>query len=224
MGGLIIACVWTGREKYNEKHVRRLAAGVRRWMPPDVPYDFICLTDQKPIEGIDCYSINGYQLRGWWAKMLMFKTRWRGERRLVYLDLDTVVMGPLKKLIDVKAEFAICQNFAQLNGATGWPCKYGSAVMVMAPGYGQKVWNKFNHHRDMMIAAAGRYGDQKIIETLVPDAQFLQPLLPKGFFSTYRDLPERKPEASLLMFGGSNKPEMCGVKWVQDEWRGKIAA
>lgn len=83
-----------------------------------------------------------------------------------------------------------------------------------------EVFQSFIANRDALLQE--KYGDQKIIETLVPMATLLQSVTPKGFFLNKRKLPEHPtqapPEASVVVFGGNEKPHNCKVEWVKKAW------
>lgn len=219
---LTFACVRMGK-RYGPEYVTRLCRGIARHMPSEIPYSFTCLTDQpEQYEGVLCVR-PPVGLQGWWAKLALFMHAWRSEHRVVYLDLDTVPIGPLRPLIAVSAPFAICENFTRLAGHPTWPCKYGSCVMVLNPSYGGKLWHDAKAITDdpEQFKRFERYGDQHLIEACDSDAVLLQRHLPAGFFVNYRHLPlhVNKPrDGSLIIFGGSHKPHNCATDWVRKEW------
>ena len=216
---MIVACVWTGT-KYQAEYVHRLHRAVMRHLP--IPHRFVCLTDRARDlrgTGIECVHAD---YPGWWAKMELFKPEWREGERVVFLDLDTVIVGDLSPLAEVESEFAICDCFLKRLGVeTKWPCRYGSCVMVLGETLGGDVWRDFEADSDDLMQSAGRHGDQQVIEWLHPLADILQDILP-GFFLHYRELPEHPgypPEgASLVIFGGSQKPTNCRMQWVRRAW------
>jgi hypothetical protein len=184
---------------------------------------FICLTDQPDeVAGVENIDIRAYGLTGWWAKMLLFHPLIRGHGRVVYLDLDTVIVNSLDRLTRWNGDFGICENFTKLAGHATWPCAYGSCVMSFADDWGAFVLEKFLDDKERYMSLAGKYGDQLVIEKLVPWAELLQNKLPRGFFLNKRDLhkyPNHPPfEASLVIFGGSVRPDNCRIEWVKQVW------
>jgi hypothetical protein len=212
-----VVCVWTGN-KYSPEYVEKLGRGVRRHL--QVPHRLVCLTDRtEQIDNFEMVDISGYKLPGWWAKMLVFRPELRGSGRAVYVDLDSVPVSDLSPLLRNRANFAICENFTRLAGNTKWPCRYGSCVMTFAGGWGEHVWHAFHHDHQHHMQVAGNLGDQFAIQELVPNAPYLQNMLPPGFFLGYRDLREEPPPGTaLVIFAGRNKPHECRVDWVQREW------
>ena len=214
---LIVACVRTGT-KFGFEYVTKLRNMVARHLR--VPYSFACLTDMpERAEGIVFVDVSAIGLVGWWAKMLLFEPAWRGRSQIIYIDLDTVIVGNLAPLQDVPHEFAILESPVRRAGIPSYPCKYNSSVMVIAGGRCAHIWERFDKHRSALMLAHDRYGDQAAIEELYPDAGILNSLMRKGFFLNYRELTMIPPtDASVVNFGGPNKPANCPIPWVQQAW------
>lgn len=206
--GLTVACVRTGT-KYSIEYVQRLQKAVGRHLP--IEHDFVCFTDRE------CSG-----LPGWWGKMALFEPTWRAGQRVLYFDLDTVIVGDLSPLARLDVPFAICDNFTRLAGHSEWPCKYGSCAMTIGPEFDGDLWDWFIENPQRITAKCGRYGDQKAIEMWSSKFPLLQRLLPPGFFVGYRDLPrypDRPPEgASLVVFAGENKPHKTNCEWAKRAW------
>ncbi|MCA1452838.1 hypothetical protein I6F35_06335 [Bradyrhizobium sp. BRP22] len=217
MTDLIIACVRTGT-RYGMEYVTRLRNMVARHLPR--PYTMVCLTDQpERCSGVAFVDIAVLQLPGWWGKMALFEPAWRDRTKVIYLDLDTVIIGDLSPLTEVAGEFAICENFTRLITNPAYPCKYNSSVMVIGGGMGNFIWNGFDKRRDLLMMTHARHGDQACIEELYPSAPFLQRLLPPHFFCNYRNLTMHPPkQAAVINFGGNNKPDNCPIPWVKEAW------
>ena len=228
---LQVVCVCTGAQ-YSVEYVLRLRAGVESNLTG--PYTFTCVTDSQVTafalpSDIRVVNIASYNLPGWWAKMALFLPEVRGgmDGPALYFDLDTVIAGDLDPL--ARAAFALpfstCANFTQIrqrrqNQAVTWPCRYGSCVMTFPARYGVDVYKGFEAYSGSWMEKAGRYGDQAVIEALVPDAELLQDHLPRGFFLHYKDLTDAQPDAArVVVFGGRNKPHNTKTAWVQRLWR-----
>jgi hypothetical protein len=217
MSDLIVACVRTG-PKFPFMYVERLRNMVARHM--GLPYVFVCLTDQRErCDGTIFVDVKEIGLPGWWSKLVLFEPSWRETSQIIYLDLDTVIIGDLAPLADVPHEFAILESPVRAHGVVSYPCKYNSSVMTIAGGRCGFMWQRFDKQRSRLMLEHDRYGDQKAIEELYPDAAILNRLMPKGFFCNYRDLTMIEPKASVINFGGNNKPHNCPIHWVQREWR-----
>jgi hypothetical protein len=202
---LTVACVWFG-PKYGVEYVERLRDGVARHLSR--PYRFVCITDHLTgLRGVDMVAPpSEHRWPGWWAKMNLFDARpWYRRDRMIYLDLDTVIVGDLSPLADWPDDFGICANFTKRAGLKT-PCNYGSCVMSLAPGFGGGVFSAFTSEAGRIMEACP-CGDQQAIEQLRPCASYLQDELPPGFFLHYRNLTARKPDGcAVVIFAGSHKP------------------
>lgn len=213
---LIVACVRTG-PMYGMEYVIRLRNMVARHL--DRQYTMICLTDQPDrCEGMAFVDIGQIGLQGWWGKMMLFAPEWRGDRKVVYLDLDSVIINSIVPLANVAGEFAICENYTRRAVNPQYPCRYNSSVMVIGGGQAGFIWRRFDGRRDALMSKHARYGDQACIEELYPAAAYLQKLLPSGFFCNYRQLAGVPPKAAIINFGGRHKPHNCPIPWVQQAW------
>lgn len=228
MNPLIVACVWVkGNRNYTARDVRRLSNMVKMWMPPDQPYEFICLTDDPAAmnaRGISYIEVDSKALPGWWAKMQLFEASWRAGKQVLYFDLDTLIFGPLGPLLqDYGNPLAICANFTRALGkAPLWPCRYGSCIMSMSPALSDEIWDRFNDNPKHWKDYALNYGDQYVIEALYPHAHFLQLRLPKNYIIGYRELkqyPATPPKGcAIVVFAGNRTPANFRVQWAMDVW------
>lgn len=210
---MIVACVRSGT-KYGVDYVYKLKSMVSRHLSD---FRFVCLTDRPgELNGVDTIPIPS--LPRWWGKMCLFDPHWRNDR-VLYLDLDTIICDDLTPLTRV-TEFSTCENFTRLAGYDQWQCKYGSCVMIIPQDWGEFIWKHFSDRMASLIKQYEKYGDQKLIEDLVPNALFLQRLMPQGFFVHYRFFgPKIPPRASIMVFAGPRKPHNTTYKWVKDHWR-----
>jgi len=201
----VIACIKVG-SKYGPEYVNRLAAMVAR--NTTKPYEFVCLTD-FPM-GLDCpFKPIGTDLPGWWAKLVLFKPHPAlAGRRVLFLDLDTVIVGNMDFLLDYEGPFAILRDFYRPDG-------YGSAVMSIAPGFGSSIW------RDYTAGQWGRWwGDQAWIEACVLGADRWQDLYPDKIVSfKVHCLTGVPAHAAIVCYHGEPRPhDMAHLPWMQEHW------
>ena len=139
MTPLTVACVFVrGEYPYTPEYVTRLKSMVARWI--DRPFDFVCLTDQPwlftedfgqtvrtiPIaKPPDCLAP--------WAKLELFNPARQWPGRVLYLDLDTLIVSPLKAILDMSEPFPFA--------ITADPAKPG---MKTKDFYGRMIVRKFN--------------------------------------------------------------------------------
>lgn len=199
-----VVCVKVGT-LYGPEYVNRLAAMIARHTTR--PYRFLCLTDDPT--GLDVpWAPIWTDLPGWWAKLVLFRPHpaLAGER-VLFFDLDTVIVGSIDLLFDYAGPFAILRDFYRPRG-------YGSALMSIAPEAAPHVWTRFTPE-----AAAGLHGDQDWIEAQIVNGDRWQDLVP-GLIGSYKaDGLQASPKGfAVCCFHGTPKPhEVDG--WVTEAWR-----
>lgn len=211
---MLVACVKVGTA-YGPEYVNRLAAMVARHTTR--PYQFLCLTDSP--KGLMCQSSPiRTDLPGWWAKLALFNPLRFTERagtlqygryvkRVLYMDLDTVICGNIDALFDYVGSFAILRSFLP-------PSRYGSAIMSFEPWHVGHIWERFTP--DVMMRL---HGDQDWIAEQMPNADYWQDIAP-GLIGSYKvDQLENGPRGfSVCCFHGEPKPHQVNG-WVSHAWR-----
>jgi hypothetical protein len=222
----LVICTWLWGEKYGPDYVRKLAAGVRRNLSQ--PHRFIVIADRDiDIEGVLTFEIpqaDRYLLKekGCFARLRMFDPVWQKltqiHDRLVCLDLDVVITGPLDPLFDRSEFFVILQGANAVN-----PNPYNGSVMMLKADSHPEVWSGFS------LEAAGNNpfhefpDDQGWIHHKISNAAgwktgaesgiyaFRKPGWPKG-----NTLPSG---ARIVAFPGHRDPsQFTHLDWVKEHW------
>ncbi len=194
---IVIACVKWGT-KYGPEYVNILADMVARNC--ELPYQFWCFTDDGHGLAEDVYVKElPPGLDGWWNKLALFKPNtFPGKTRVLFLDLDVVVCGPIEPLINTRGISA-----DWLQGG------YNSSVMVWDEGAHRRVWPAPE------AAIARLHGDQDWLTELGG-----WDYLPPDWIVSYRlhatDWPPK--DAIVVAFHGEPKPAAVTTGWVPDMW------
>lgn len=167
---------------YDKGHLERLYGMVRDHLSQPFAWQPITASD-KP---------------GWWAKIDLFEPG-RFEGRVLYLDLDVTVTGPLDDLVDPpRPPFVITRDW--------WSGGYNSSVMTWDAGVGDRIYTNFT--LDVM---RWKGGDQQWITSCMPNAA----ILPADWCVSYKHnrrgvLPGVKPtypdDMRVCVYHGSPKP------------------
>ena len=200
-GPLVVACVRVGT-KYGIEYVEHLQSAVRRHLHR--PYQFVCITDNaQPREWRTDISI-GTDWPGWWAKMALFTTG-LFDQRVIYLDLDTLVVGDLEPLADLPHGFYMLRDFH-------YPHRCGSGVMVWDTDLREAklLYNMWKSDPQGHMAKHQVRGDQEFIQAHYDgEIERLQDHV-TGILSAKVDLNRgamRPPaDARLVCFHGAQKP------------------
>ena len=115
-----VICIKYGRY-YGPFYVNRLYSGVRRHLSR--PFRFVCVTNdpagiRPEVECVPFMENQNVPGRKWpniFSKLTLFKDGFAGlEGPTLYLDLDTLIMGPLDRFFDYRPrDFCIIRNWIE---------------------------------------------------------------------------------------------------------------
>ena len=202
-----------------EIYVDRLYRQVRRWMPP-VPWKFRCLTDtpmpwlfeyggrlkgRKGWDGYDTIPLL-HDWPGWWSKLELFRPG-LFDGLVLYLDLDTLIVGPLDPLIGYGGRFAALSDFYS-------PTLAESGVMLFQGGDLGRIYR----HALRDPAPLDHTGEARFWRQY-EDPERLQDLFP-GMFGSYNadELATGPGDFSVVSFHGHPKQHNLPGSWVEDAW------
>lgn len=201
---ITVTCLRTGT-KYGPEYVTRLRSMVKRHLP--IPHEFVVFGDQPDAD-------IRTKRTSWWGKLDILRSDIRPAGRVLYFDLDTVIVGDLTPLAELDCDFGICANFTRAVN-DGYACRYGSCVMTIAHGV-----DIVPSPQTLADDRSGIYGDQWAIEQAAPDATLLQDALPPGYFVGRRDFTDTVPDdAAVMIFAGRVKPHNTIHRWVGENWK-----
>ena len=212
-----VACVFVRGHvtAYTPLYVIRLAAMVRRWM--DRPYRFICLTDRPAAIPASLETIripSPGTLKGWWSKLELFNPRNALGGRVLYLDLDSLIVGALGPIVDYPAPFALVPHAGTFNGKDGLRVvkRFNSSVMVWDAGTLAALYLEWSP-----AVATDLHGDQDWIGEQSPDAA----LLPAAWFPRLSEIADRGlPIGARVVLAKRPKNAEAARRypWFRERW------
>jgi len=150
---LTVVCLFIdGEYPYTPEYVYNLKAMCAKWI--DRPHKFVCLTDQPWMFTEDIYTIPIQRIEhcfAYWTKLKVFDPKRQWEGRVLYLDLDTLIVAPLDQIIDYPAEMALTDDPPYVRPKTkdahGRKIfrKFNSSVMVWDGGTNTHLFETWNH-------------------------------------------------------------------------------
>jgi hypothetical protein len=165
-----------------------------------IPHEFICITESD--------------LPGWWGKVRLFDGR--SSERNLWLDLDTVITGPLDGLVTPCSKLRIAKNWAQ-SGFGG--CQ--SSVMYWEGDTGRVISDEFDpaiaHWPPINKPGEVLWGDQEWITELRDEGrievEYFNPcdVVSYKYHCRDRGLPIA---TKVAVFHGKPKPSEVKDKWV----------
>jgi hypothetical protein len=228
-GGLTVLTFWWG-DRYTPAYVERLAAGLRKHLQQ--PHRLICvhgrgLTVPAGIETRPISDPGLCTIPGCFARLRAFDPAWQEDigiyrrgARIVWLDLDLIITGPLDPLFDRDEDLLILQGANASN-----PCPYNGSVLMLRAGTHREIWDTFSPYAARRVPFYSFPDDQGWIWHMArnlpgwragPDSgiyAFRKPGWPGGV-----DLPAG---ARIVCFPGGRDPaDFEHLPWVQEHWIG----
>ena len=209
---LIVACVCWGN-KYPDEYVKKLKRAVEKHL--HWPHQFVCLSD-RVIDGVTCLPLH---MSGeiWWNKVQLFsQDSFPAGARILYLDLDVVVVGDLASIAAQRFDepLAMIYNFGPNRGH----CAHNSSVMLWTHG-DRRVASIYDLYTNDVPKKL--HGDQCWIWRVLRDdiANF-----PRDYIASYkydvRPLGGKLPMGSrVIIFHGDPKPDQVAESWVRENWQ-----
>jgi hypothetical protein len=181
---------WNNYQNSPDTYINRLGSSVARHLKQEHRYEPLRLDDSP--------------LPGWFRKLEIFRPG-RFTGRVLYLDLDSLIVGPLDALVEHKGAVHLKD--------WGWEkdIVFGGVWVFDAEVEGKKIWDAYT---------------PKVAEQFADDQQWLTTLgvfdrLPKGAVVSYRyHSKQGAPSgASVIAFHGAPKIAEVKDNWVQEAWR-----
>lgn len=242
-----VVCLKWG-DKYPPDHVNRLHRMVRRHLRRE--HAFFCLTDNPEglDEGVAVLPLPDLQLVGWWNKLWLFSADFPLRGRVLFLDLDLVILRDLDALVDFEAErlFVSIADYVHER-------EFNTSVFHWQAGAPEldAVWREFLAFKSALdlsrranffrylaflrrrlalkrrkrvasmgeLTHLGRYqGSQKWLSELIWDKPW-SAAFPAGWCGSYKRGGASHPDARLVVFEGRPKPHEClQLPWVRENW------
>lgn len=225
---MLTICTFLWGTKFNPSDVAKLAAGVKRHLQQ--PYEFALINANGLIDpGRDVNHVwplvdaELTKIKGCFARLRLFDPAWQKQYaisdRLVCIDLDTVITGPLDPLFDRPEPFVIMQG-----GNSANPNPYGGALMMLRPGAHANVWSQFSLDAASKVPFHEFPDDQSWLHAKIPNAAGWQVGQSSGVYCFRKpgwpdgdDLPAG---ARMVTFRGNNQPAKYEhLDWVKENSR-----
>lgn len=194
---LTVACAFKESDGFTNEYVDRLRANVAEHCHTEYDFEVVVPTRVLPVKA-----------RGFWIKLELFK-KGRFNGPVVYLDLDTIIVGDVTELFTYPHEFTM---------GTDWNKKRPAPNSTFMAWDGRQDLSYLDTPLDATTlkrySRGGRWGDQAYIyekvklpvtwvEQIAPDA-----LVSYKFHVRDKGVP---PSAKIVAFHGSPRPH--NVDW-----------
>lgn len=213
-----IACLWVRGHLayYTADYVARMAGMVARHM--DRPYRFVCLTDTPKavpagVEPIAIPPLGG--VKAWWWKLRIFDPAIGLSGRVLYIDLDSIIVGSLAPFLDFPADLALVPDSGAFQGKDGLKVvkRFNGSVIAFDAGAHPDLWTRYSP-----ALTKEYWSDQDMIGLWKPDAATF-PIAWVPRLSTLQAT-EPGPEARIVL-AKKPKPHIAITQWpwCRAAWR-----
>lgn len=190
---------------YSPSQVRWLRDQFKKHLT--LPHDFVCLTDIQ-VSGVKTIKLKD-DYPGWWSKLELF----REFDSTFYVDLDTVIVGSLNRMVSYQHQFTVLNNLSSPRAN-----RIGSGVMAWNKDLSH-LYKTFSQEPQRYIAeyvVSERWGDQGFIQQHETQYQKFQELFP-GSIKSYKIDINHNPipkDCRIVCFHGKPKPWETSHEWV----------
>jgi hypothetical protein len=229
-----IICLKYGN-KYPAHYVNRLYNMVRRNITGN--FNFYCITEDPAgldshINSIHLPKIN--DLKGWWYKPFVFSKDLPIKGKLLFLDLDIVIIKNIDCFFDYEPKkFCIIRDFTRTT-QPNWQ-RYNSSIFRLETGTLSHVWDSLIKDTNIVRRLHGDqdwlYHNIKENVSFWPDEwcqsykwevrnqEEVVGVGSKKSFSSILIDPDINPKTNILVFHGYPKPDQVQDPVIVDNWR-----
>jgi hypothetical protein len=229
-----VVCVLWGT-KYSIDYVTKLKAMVER--NTTIPHRFVCLIDdvsKRKIKDTDTtifYLDQGYE--GWWNKIQLFNPRYPLSDRVVYIDLDTLIVDNIDWLLEYEGDFMGIEDLGAVNAHQPFlKNRFQSGVLAFNHKKYAGIWSEFIFTYERIFSHYR--GDGEFLHDHIKRRDLLQNLYPgklKSYkYQVYPGPPDN--ETSIICFHGRPSiPQAMTTpistpmrtyhaqSWIEDYWK-----
>ena len=210
---MLTVVTWIWGDKYSFEYAHRLHRGLRRNLRQDFDFEVLTpLPEDAELVGRGCF-----------CRLRMFDPGWQEEMlirdRLVCLDLDVVITGPLDELFDRPESLVILRGANAKN-----PNPFNCSALMLRAGAHPEIWRDFSLERAEKIPRHDWADDQGWLWHKVPDAAGWQCGAESGIYAFRKPgwpSDDRLPrDARIVAFPGARDPSQFEhLDWVREHWR-----
>lgn len=170
-------------------------------------HEFVYLSDVAPMQWRRPLL---HDWPGWWAKIELFRPG-LFDGPVLYLDLDTLVVGDLSAIASYCGPFAILRDFYH-------PARWQSAVMAWTPSSAtEAIYERFRE--DPVRYMHAFRSDQEFVMDTLGDAVMLQDIYPRQIVSLKVHALDGPPDGARLVCGhGDPRLSDPEAGWAHDAW------
>jgi hypothetical protein len=228
---ITIGAVWDGTNLvYTADYVNRLYNSCLRNITG--PFDFVLYTGpqaEKPgrLAQLDpAIRTIPVGLPYWWGKFVFFQEAPPGIRtdKILYLDLDQVIIGSLDELINFPSDFACMKDYPAFDCPRGKENDANGSTFLLKVGSRAIVWDKYEEAGKPVWNPNGGHGPLDLAEQEIindPRNEIEKDLFPETWVISYKLWAQRKKipsDCKIVVFHGRPKMHEVTDAFVSEHW------
>lgn len=216
-----VVCFKWGTE-FSADYVNNLFHSVKRNTTLDI--NFICYTDDPT--GIECETREFIEpLPHWWYIIGLFNPKHGFTDKVVYMDLDTIILGNIDHILSVDEPFVTLRDYYRPKGLQ-------TAYIAWEPSWGAFIWERlaerFPTERSYEKLLTFTGGTNRFLEESVglgTDVPRLQDFVPGECVSYKVHIRDKREscdfnKVKIVFFHGKPRPhDVKDLDWMQEHWR-----
>ena len=187
----------------------------------DTDYDFLCLTDDKRMNGNDIIPLR-HRWPGWWSKLEVFRKDIVGDRKAIYFDLDMVIIDNIFPLTCMKNPFTMMRGFKDKD-------KRNSSIMVWeGNGFSELYETASQSFSEEFLNQRSNESDQEFIQDRLLSQYAITPgvvqdaVQVSSFKKDYLKQGALLEDTRIVSFHGKPRPHEISKnempKWMKENW------
>jgi len=215
-----VVCFKWGKE-FGPEYVNRLYHSVKRNTTIDL--NFICYTEDP--SGVECETREFLEpLPHWWYIIGLFNKSHGFTDRVVYMDLDTIILNNIDHILSIDVPFITLRDYYRPRGLQ-------TAYIAWQPSWGEFIWERLaaQYSRDQypLLRKLGR-GTNGFLEDSVglgPEVPRLQDHVPGECVSYKVHIRDKRQacnfnDVRMVFFHGKPRPhEVANLDWMKENWK-----
>lgn len=227
----MIVCVYKSGGDFTSKYVNALKTSLDKYFPTE--FDFWCFTDRpEEINGfVDNCILLKHDLPGWWSKIELFKEVYPYNSRVMYFDLDVLILKDLTDFYEAVVKHPaplMLRSSDPVGKSYDWP---SSSIISWTGNDLHAIYEAFMDNENVILEAgnnvrrAGQQTDQGFIRLIINPDKF-QDFLPEDYIvfkNEYFQNPKLFESAYILNWTGKPRYPQMGenLQHIKNIWEGK---
>jgi hypothetical protein len=209
----------TGGEIYNSRYVNALATNIKNNVTVDV--ELAVLTNDATginMDVVDRIIPMAHDFVGWWSKIELFRRGIFTSERVLYFDLDTVIVDNIDDIVMNESEFAGLLDFMSKP-------RFQTGVMLWEPSKYHHIYDDFVKNPRLVMGTHVE-GDAGWIRENIENKSYFNQILPKRIVSfkvhcynaarKYINIPD---DAAVVCFHGKPRPHTITDYKITKHWK-----